>query len=97
MMTLKSILEKKENLTETERAIQAAYWAGQSDMRGKITEAVGKSIFSFSYGRYHNIERKAIAAAIASGLINKNARCFGGHGDSGAEEAAEIKDWDFDL
>ena len=96
MRTLKQILETEPN-ADIERAVQAAYWAGQSDMRGEITEAIGKSVSEFAYGRYHNIERKAIASAISSGLINKNAKAFGGHGDSGKAEAEEIKEWEFEI
>lgn len=96
MKTLKEMLAA-ENPTEIERAVQAAYWAGQSDMRGEVTEDVGKSVSNFTFGRYKNIERRAIDAAISTGLINKNAKAFGGYGDSGKSEVAEFLEWDFDL
>ena len=97
MKTLSQIINS-EATTATEKAIQAAFWAGQSDMRGKITEAAGKAMASLSTGRYHHMQ-KAAAAHILSGCpqINTNSTAFGSYGDTGAGEAAEILAWDFEV
>ena len=96
MRTLKEIIETKAK-TDIEKAIQAAYWAGQSDMRGQITEDLAKRAREYRLGRYHNIERRAMMALLESSYINTNAEAFGGYGDSGKGEAAEILEWDFDI
>ncbi len=89
-------VENQESATEVERAIAAAYWAGQSKMRGIITEQVAKRLTGLPESRYHNIARQA-AEHVCLGVNGINPNYLRGRGDSGHCEAAEILGWDFDL
>jgi len=100
MRTLSDILSagqtNQEPATEIERAIAAAYWAGQSAMRGSITEQVAQRLSSLPKSRYHKIARQA-AEHVCLGVVGINSNFLDGRGDSGAEEAAEFLSWEFDL
>ena len=90
MRTISEIISNAT--TETEKAIQAAFWAGQSDMRGECTEQVRKSIETIKFGRYHKMQKKIIDHIVTNcGTLN----VFGI--DSGKGESREILDWDFDI
>ena len=78
-----------------ESAIQAAYWAGQSQMRGQITEQIKSALQNLPTSRYHRIvEATARHVAQVNG-VNQNH--LYGHGDSGSGEAAEFLSWDFEV
>ena len=99
MRSLSAIIAAAENLesaTEVEHAIIAAYWAGQSRMRGIITEQVTRRLNNLPQCRYHNIAR-ASAEHICCGIDGINQNYLFGRGDSGHGEAAEILGWNFDL
>ena len=97
MRTLAEIINTEAN-TDVEKAIQAAYWAGQSDMRASVTDAAGAALKTYKFGRYHLREKAAMAHLLAGcGQINTRSTAFGGTGDTGAEERDEIMSWDFDI
>lgn len=103
MRSLSDIIAKVENeyesgaiTTDIEKAIAAAYWAGQSKMRGIITEQVAQRLNSLPESRYHNVARAA-AEHVCLGVNGINPNYLRGRGDSGHGEAAEILGWDFDL
>ena len=91
MKTLKNIMDN-EAVTDAQKVIQAAFWAGQSDMRGTSTEEMREAIKSVKYGRYHKEQKRVIAH-----IINKCGTLNVGGIDSGKAEAAEILEWDFDI
>jgi len=91
MRILKDIIES-EAKNDTEEAIQAAFWAGQSYMRGTSTEEMREAIKSVKYGRYHKEQKRVIAH-----IINKCGTLNVAGIDSGKAESAEILEWDFDI
>lgn len=96
MTTLREIIRDTNRETETQRAVRAAYWAGQSMMRGLITEQLKQRLDSLPQSRYHRLVRAA-AEHMCIGVPCINSNYLHGRGDSGTGEAAEIMDWDFDL
>jgi len=84
-----------EAATPAENAIVAAYWAGQSKMRGQITEAIKSALATIPNSRYHNLVT-LVAKHVAS-VPNINPNHLYGHGDSGSGEAAEFLSWDFEV
>lgn len=82
---------------QVKKAIKAAFWAGQAEMRGRITEQVEKRLESLPKTRYHNISRKAAEHMVSAvDGINGN-YVFLKKGDSGNGEYNEFLEWDFDL
>jgi hypothetical protein len=96
--TLKEILALKDYtaMTEIEKAIRSAFWAGQSHERGTICINLRDQVMSRRKGRYHRIEEKAIKHVLSVVGINQSF-VFHNTGDSGIAEANEIFDWDFDI
>ena len=99
MRTLNDILKVEgDGRTSVEKAIQAAYWAGQSDMRGKITKDVAARFQARTAGRYHGVEARALAFVVGACLmINGNVLAARPGADAGDGEAAEIMAWDFEI
>lgn len=82
---------------QIKKAINAAYWAGQSEMRGRITEQIERRLESLPETRYHNIARKAAEHMVVNvDGINGN-YVFLKRGDSGRGEYKDFLEWDFDL
>lgn len=84
-----------ESTTSVESAIAAAYWAGQSQMRGQITEAIKAALATLPESRYHHLVE--MAAKHVAHIPNINPNHLYGHGDSGSGEAAEFLSWDFEI
>ena len=82
--------------TQVEQAIQAAFWAGQADMRGKITRDIATRYQARKRGRYHKIEAAAVAFVVSScPFVNGNYLAGRAGADDGSGEAAEMLAWDF--
>ena len=95
MRILSEIINSEAN-TPAEHAIQAAFWAGQSDMRGTVTENCIKALKSVKYGRYH-LEQKKVLTSLLRGIPQINQNSLDGRGDTGHEESQEFLSWDFDI
>ena len=78
------------------KAIKAAYWAGQAEMRGRITEQVKQRLDTLPGTRYHNIARQA-AEHICINIDGINVNYLYGRGDSGRIESKDFLEWGFDL
>jgi hypothetical protein len=90
MKSLKSIIRREKEyhtLTEIEKAIIAAYWAGRESMRGEIVARLEKNRDAYQGGRYKHQERKAIQEVLRDPLL-------GGHGNHMGDE---ILAWRFDI
>lgn len=75
--------------TELEKAIAAAYWAGQSAARAEERQNMIDRVASFDFGRYHRLQQ-----AVIDHLYPDHER----RATEGLRvEALEIRDWDFDL
>jgi hypothetical protein len=68
-------------------AIRTAFWAGQEEMRGRIVRGLESRYKSYLFGRYHNIERKAMSIMMQDGLL----------GGEGRDDSSEFLSWDFDI
>jgi len=100
MITLNQIINEPyddQDNDQVKKAIRAAYWAGQSEMRGRITEQIERRLESLPKTRYHNITRKAAEHMVVNvDGINGN-YVFLKRGDSGNDEHKDFLEWDFDL
>src|SRR6266567_941536 len=97
--TLSEIIKKVESgaeCSEVEDAIAGAYWAGQSMMRGHITEQIASRMKALPISRYHRFARQA-AEHVCLGVDGINVNYINAYGDSGTGEAAEILDWEFEV
>jgi len=88
---IKSV-ESGAECTDVENAIAAAFWAGQAQMRGQITEQIATRIKSLPVSRYHRVARQA-AEHVCKGGDGLSTNYLNGRGDSGTQEAAEILAW----
>jgi len=79
------------------KMVAAAFWAGQSDMRGKITKAAAERLDKLPTGRYRRLQRAAARFVLAVPGINGNALNHAPGADAGDSEAAEIMGWEFDI
>ena len=99
MITLGQIINElrdDQDNDQIKKAIRAAYWAGQAEMRGRITEQIKKRLDTLPQNRYHNITRKA-AEHICINVDGINVNYLHGRGDSGRLESDNFLEWDFDL
>lgn len=100
MITLNQIINEPYSDQDNDpikKAIRAAYWAGQAEMRGRITEQIERRLESLPKTRYHNIARRAAEHMVANvDGINGN-YVFLKRGDSGKGEHNDFLGWDFNL
>lgn len=100
MLTLDKIINAEydpNDHDQVKKAICAAYWAGQAEVRGKITEQIERRLESLPKTRYCNISRKA-AEHMVVGVDGINGNyVFLKRGDSGTGEYKDFLEWDFDL
>ena len=88
MRTLQQIIEKDpQDRTETEKAVQAAFWAGQEEMRGRIVRGLHARAQGFAFGRYWRSQKNAIATMLSDGLL----------GGEGRDDSQEFLSWDFEV
>jgi len=100
MRTLREIIDAGEDQGERsvlEQVAAAAYWAGQSEMRGRITRKVAAQLASLPSVRYHRIALRAARHVLAVGEINSNVLAGRRGADAGEGESGEIMGWDFDA
>lgn len=101
MKTLRELINdgnrRDDNIPTISQIAAAAFWAGQSDMRGKITAGIAAKFNEYKPGRYCHAETRAIRAVIDVPGINQNVLNNHPGADDGSGESAEIQSWAFDI
>lgn len=95
MRTLHQIITDRDDKSAQAEAVQMAYTAGQSQMRGVITERIKQNIASLPDHRFRKFLMDNIEHVLSGACINPN--YLNGRGDSGKGEAAEILQFNYSL